>query len=297
MKTLLPGHNHMHGLRVYRKIIISLIGLSSMTLLLTGCLVENKDPPPILDRDPSNLLRMIQSGDRIVYSLAGTRTTSFVPTSVSGTMTVTWTDDQIVDPHNAPSLINVLREESVVVFNQGGGNTFIRYITQEPNGSILVHKYYNQPLKAYMGTVLSPTYQPVQAVTSPMEMADGGYSYRIQECLDNVATCVEPSIKIISELIEYRGEVDLIISAGRGYNTLFYSFTGEYLQDNGVLESPLDFRTLCDANAIRYDGEYYYFPEVGLVEFFSSCTGTNATANPVGHSIRGSLLNASFPLP
>ena len=291
----------MHGLRVYKKLIISLIGLSSMTLLLTGCLVENKDPPPLLDRDDSNLLRMIQAGDRIVYSLAGTRTTNFVPTTVSGTMTVTWINDQIVDPHSL-DVIPVLREEAVIVFDQGGGTTTIRYITQDPDGSINVHAYYNkspidQSSLVFMGNIDSTTYQPVLVQSSPMPMVNKIISYRIQQCIESQTTCVEPSIKIIQETIEYRGEEDITIRAGRRYNTLFYSFTGEYLLSNGDLPSPLDFRTLCDANAIIYDGEYYYFPEVGLVEFFSSCTGTNATLNPVGHSIRGSLLNASFPLP
>ncbi|WP_455206684.1 hypothetical protein [Kaarinaea lacus] len=286
----------MRGLQLSKNIVFSLLTISSLAVMLSGCLVENKDPPPLVDRSTENL-RLIQPGDRIVYSLAGTVTVSFVPRTVSGTLTVTWSNDQIEDPHNYPNVIQVLREESVVQYDQGGGTTTVRFVTQDPDGSLYVHAYYDQSRIVYMGDVASPTYQPIQVVSSPMEMANSGFSYRIQQCVNTQTTCVEPSIKIINELNEYRNEVDLTTRAGRRYNTLFYTYTGSYLQNNGTLPAPLDFRTICDANAISFEGEYYYFPEVGLVEFFSSCTGTNATLNPVGHSIRATLLNTNFPLP
>jgi hypothetical protein len=289
----------MRGLQFYKKTVFFIFTVSSLATVLSGCLVENKEPPPLIDRTTDNL-RMIQSGDRIVYDLSGTRTTSFIPSSISGTMTVTWSDDVIIDPHNAPATIDVLREETVVEYDNGGGNTMIRYVTQDPDGSLHVHAYYDQSTIIYVGALTSPpVYQPVEVLSSPLQMADSTFSYGVQPCGGIIYPdiCANPSVKIINELNEFRGEVDLTIQAGRRYNTLFYSFTGSYLVDNGDLPSPLDYRTLCDANAIDFGGEYYYFPEVGLVEFFSSCTGYDTSLNIVGHSIRGSLVSSSFPLP
>ncbi|MCI0507862.1 MAG: hypothetical protein L0Z73_17380 [Gammaproteobacteria bacterium] len=288
----------MRGLQFYKKTVFYIFAVSSLATVLSGCLVENKEPPPLIDRRHDNL-RMIQPGDRIVYDLSGTRTTSFIPSSISGTMTVTWSDNVIEDPHNFPDTIQVLREETVVEYDQGGGSTMIRYVTQQPDGSLFVHAYYDQAAIVYVGDLTTPpTYQPVEVVSSPLQMANSAISYRIQQCDTNQTSCILPSIKIINELNEYRGEVDLTIQAGRRYNTLFYSFTGSYLENYDLpIPIPLDYRTLCDANAIDFNGEYYYFPEVGLVEFFSSCTGFDANLIPIGHSIRGSLLSASFALP
>lgn len=291
----------MRGLKAYKKIIISLIGLSSMALLLSGCLVENKDPPPLIDRTTDNL-RLIQPGDRIVYAITGTRTNNFVPTSVAGQMTVEWFEDFIEDPHNAPNTISVLREETVLTFNQGGGNTFIRYITQDQTtGSISVHAYYNKQDLVYVGA-FGPTpytYEPIEVVSSPIQMVNSAFSYRVLDCVPGNAQCEVPSLRALTEAVEYISEYDITTTGGRRYNTLYFTYTGR--PPEGVspsLPAPLDYRMTCHPDALEFDGEYYYFPEVGLVEFFSSCTGFDSISGvSVGHRLRGSLLNTNFAIP
>ena len=291
----------MHRLRVYKKLLISLIGLSSMTLLLTGCLVENKDPPPLIDRTTDNL-RLINAGDRIVYAITGTRTNNFVPTSISGQMTVEWFEDFIEDPHNQNVQIQVFREETVLTFNQGGGNTFIRYITQDQTtGSISVHAYYTKQDLVYVGA-FGPTpytYEPIEIVSSPIQMANSTFSYRILNCVPGNSQCEVPSLRAITEANEYISEYDITTTGGRRYNTLYFTYTGRTPEGVSIsLSSPLDYRMSCYPDAFEFDGEYYYFPDVGLVEFFSSCTGFDSTSGvSVGHRLRGSLLNTNFPIP
>lgn len=300
-KFLLLGHDQMRGIPAFKKIFVSLIGLSSIALLLSGCLVENKDPPPIINRTTDNL-RLINAGDRIVYTINGTITNNFVPTTVSGQMTVEWFDDFIEDPHNAGNTIPVLREVTVLTYDQGGGNTFTRYITQDPDGTIYLHAYYDKNITnlVYVGAFGATPYiyEPIAVVSSPIQMADSTYSYRVLNCIVGNAQCEVPSLRAITEADEYISEYDIVTRSGKRYNTLYFSYTGRPLEGvSPPLASPLDYRMACDPNAIEFDGEYYYFPEVGLVEFFSSCTGSTGTGVPVGHRLRGSLLSTSFATP
>lgn len=282
-----------------KKLLLSIAGLSLTAILLTGCLVENKDPPPLINRTTDNL-RLITAGDRLVYTINGTLTNNFVPTTVTGRMTVEYYDDVITDPLNASNTIPVLREQTVLTYDQGGGNTFIRYITQDPDGTIYLHAYYDRSNLVYVGAFgATPyTYEPIEINSSPMQMANSTFSYRVLNCIPGNAQCEVPSLRALTEADEYISEYDIVTSGGKRYNTLYYTYT--VLMPDGVsipLPSPLDYRMACDPNASELSGEYYFFPEVGLVNFFSSCTGTNGTGIPVGHRLRGSLLSTSFPTP
>lgn len=293
----------MRGFRILKNLIVSVIAISSLSLL-SGCLVEDKDPPPLIGRSTENL-RMIQPGDRIVYYIEGTRTTSFtVPTSFTGRMTVEWFSDVIENP-NIPGnqSIDVLREVTTIEYDgTGGGVTTVRYITQDPGtGSVYLHGYYNKPGMLYVGETAPPvvySYAPIEIVPSPLSMANFGSSYRVLQCSDATNLCT--NIRALAEIVEYQSELDLVIRNGRRYNTLYYTYTGR--PPEGVLPplpspTPLDFRMSCDENAIEFDGEYYYFPEVGLVAFLSSCTGFDSTGTRIDYRTYGSLQSASFALP
>jgi hypothetical protein len=291
----------MRGFRLYKKVIISIAGLSALALLLSGCLVEDKDPPPLTDRSTDSL-RLIQAGDRIVYYIEGTRTVGFTaPSSFTGRMTVEWFNDAIEDP-NTPGTqqIPVLREVTTIEYDSGGGVTTVRYITQDPDGNVYLHGYYNKPGMLYVGEI-GPTpysYGPIQVVPSPLTMTNYGSDYRVLQCSDATNTCT--NIRRLSEAVEYQSELDLVTRNGRRYNTLYYTYTG-FLPDGVLLPlpspTPLDFRMACDENADVFNGEYYFFPEVGLVAFLSSCASTDTTGTRISYRTYGSLQSASFALP
>ena len=297
----------MRGIQFSKQAIFSILIISTLSLFLAGCLVENSDPPPVIERSTDNL-RIIQAGDRLVYRiLSGQRTVGGTTTFSNGTMTVTWTNDVIIDPQNAPTTIPVLREDTVVEFENGGIESTTRYITQDPtNGSLFVHAYYeNSPTLpiVYMGDFvpLAPTYlyQPIQTVTSPLAMSNSVFSYRvIDDC--NLTSCAT-SLKAITEAVQYNSEQVITIDAGRTYRTLYYTYNAIYEEGSAStpLPAPLDYRrTFCGAGAVEFFGEYYYFPEVGLVSFQSSCSGFDPdTPGLFGHNFSGSLISANFTLP
>ena len=108
------------------------------------------------------------------------------------------------------------------------------------------------------------------------------------------------SLRAITETNQYMGEAVITIDAGKTYNTLYYTYTGFFLEANSIsLPIPLDYRrAFCGENAVEFAGEYKYFPEVGLVRFQTSCTGLDpATPGLFGHNFSGSLVSASFTLP
>lgn len=297
----------MRGIQNSKQAKFSFLIVTIFTLLLSGCLVENSDPLPIIDRSTDNL-RLIQSGDRLVYRITGgQRTIAGTTTFSNATMTVTWTNDVIIDPQNSPSTISVLREDTLIEFEQGGSESTVRYITQDQNnGSLFVHAYYeNSPTLpiVYMGDFVSNAvtylYQPIQTVASPLTMSDDAFTYRvIDDC--NLTSCAT-SLKAISEAVQFNSEQVITIDAGRSYNTLYYTYNGIYQEGSSAtpLPSPLDYRrTFCGTNAVDFFGEYYYFPEVGLVAFQTACSGFDpATPGLFGHNFSGSLISANFTLP
>ena len=290
----------MRGIQFSKYSIYSILFVTTLSLFLSGCLVESSDPLPIVDRTTENL-RPIQSGDQIIYRLTGQRSINSAFTPLTGRMTVTWTQDFIEDPHNPPSTINVLREETLVEYDDGFVSTTIRYVTQDVDGSLYVHAYRNKNIIVYAGdytpSQVQFTYQPVQTVASPLTAANSTFSYR---ALDGcAATACSFSLRQITEANEYRDDVPVTTDAGKRYQSLYYTYTGFFLEDNSTpLINPLDFRTSCASVPIELSGEYYYFPEVGLVRFLSSCTGfDDSSGNTLGHRITGSLLSANFTLP
>jgi len=290
----------MRGIQFSKYSIFSILIISSLSFFLSGCLVENSDPIPVTDRTTDSL-RLIQSGDRIVYRiLSGQRTANGSTTFSNATMTVTWTNDFIEDPHNPPTTITLLREDTVVEFEQGGSASTVRYVTQNQDGSLFVHAYYDKQSILYMGD-FGPTpytYQPIQIVASPLTMTNSVFSYRVLD--DCTATACALSLKAITEAIQYNSESVITIDAGRSYNTLYYTYNGRIEEGlNTPLPTPLDYRrTFCGTNTSEFFGEYYYFPEVGLVSFQTSCSGFDlSNGDTFGHNFSGSLISANFQLP
>jgi len=292
----------MHELYGMKKLLVSFIGLSLIALLLTGCLVENTDPPPLINRTTDNL-RIINPGDRLVYYIEGTRTVDFsANTGFTGQMTVEWFSDNIENPNlSGTQPVPVLREVTTISYYGGGGTTMVRYITQDPlTGSISVHGYYNQPNNLYVGIYPSSqpySYEPVEVVPSPLGSTNFGSSLRVMTCSNTTNTCAD--VRPISEAVEYQGDYPTVIRAGKYYNTLYYTYTGILPDGNSIPlpeATPLDFRMSCDPNAFAFNGEYYYFPEVGLVAFLSSCSGF-VNGSRIDYLTFGSLQSASFPLP
>ena len=296
----------MRGISFSKQAIFSILVTSTLSLVLAGCLVENSDPPPVIERSDDQL-RMIQDGDRLVYRiLSGQRTESGTTTFSNGTMTVTWSSDSILNPQTAEQ-IPVLREVTVVEFESGSPpQTTTRYITQDPtNGSIFVHAYYDYntlPI-LYMGNFVEGAttylYQPIQTVTSPLDMNDSVFSYRvIDDC--NLTSCLT-SLKAITEAMVFNSEQVITIDAGRTYRTLYYTYNAVYQEGSASIPipAPLDYRrTFCGASSVEFFGEYFYFPEVGLVSFQTSCSGFDpATPGLFGHNFSGSLISANFTLP
>lgn len=297
----------MRGIHVSRQVTFSLILVSLFSVLLSGCLVENSDPIPVKGRT-DDTLRTILSGERLVYELTGQRSINNVPTPITGTMTVEWTNDIIPDPHNSSVDISVIREQTVADFDDGLSTTTIRYLTQDANGSIFVHAYRQKNNLVYTGIYVtdpaqtSVSYSPIEMVKSPITAMDSTLSYRLFQSCGNAATCpLSSSLRQITEGIEFLDDVPVTTNAGKSYQSFYFTYTGSFLEDNSTpFIEPFDFRTSCAAipstNSIT--GEYYYYPEVGLIKFLSSCEGVDPTSgNTLGHRITGVLLSASFPLP
>ena len=112
--------------------------LCSIALLsLSGCLVEESDPPKIINRS-TNDVKPIVTGDYYEYEVRGQITNtdgSFA--SITGTLRVDYFTDSIYLPFGSSTQISVIREETVL--NLGGSSYFTtRYIEQNPDGSLQV---------------------------------------------------------------------------------------------------------------------------------------------------------------
>ncbi|HEY5602280.1 MAG TPA: hypothetical protein VIM41_04155, partial [Gammaproteobacteria bacterium] len=276
------------------------VSTTALVWLLSGCLVDSTEPPPLIERSTDNL-RLIQSGDRMVYDISGNRITTAGTAPIKGQMTVQWFPDFIEDPHNPTVQIPVLREETTFVYDGGGGVSTIRYVSQDPDGSLYVHAYYDKTIILYAGNYSASqtdyTYSPIQVVSSPLQMAGNQFSYRVLECLTVDSLC-GTSIRAIQETNQFNSEAATVTASGHRFNTLYYVYEGQLLEGvSPSLPSPLDFRMACGGNTFTFNGEYYYFPEVGLVRFFSFCTAADASSNTITLQLSGSLSSASFPLP
>jgi hypothetical protein len=291
----------MRGIQFSKQTLFLFLLISTFSLTLSGCLVESSDPLPVTERTTDNL-RIINSGDFLVYRLSGQRSTNGTVTGVSGRMTVTWTDDIIPNPHIPGTNVDVLKEETVVEYDNAPTSTTVRYVTQDPDGSLNVHAFRQKADILYAGDYIPSqiqfTYQPIQFVSSPLANTSTTFSYRVLDACGETECAV--SLRQITEANEFTDDVAITIDAGKQYQTLYYVYTGFFLENNTApLQLPFDFRTSCASIPItEITGEYYYFPEVGLVRFLSSCTGIDdSNGNNVGHRISGSLISASFPLP
>ncbi|HEY5602058.1 MAG TPA: hypothetical protein VIM41_03020, partial [Gammaproteobacteria bacterium] len=225
----------MSTFQLYRQTIISVVSTTALVWLLSGCLVDSTEPPPLIERSTDNL-RLIQSGDRIVYAISGNRITNTGtgPASITGQMTVQWFADFIEDPHNPTVMIGVLREETTLVYDGGGGVSTIRYVSQDPDGSLNVHAYYDKDNILYAGDYSTDqtvfTYNPIEMVSSPMLMAGNQFSYRVLKCLSGQTQCGTPGIRAIQETNQFNSEAATVTASGHRFNTLYYVYEGQLLE-------------------------------------------------------------------
>jgi hypothetical protein len=285
---------------VPNKHTLKIIPLFVVMLMLGGCLVDdNADPPPLIERDPvdGDTFIQLESGYFMNYDIVRGQVTLAGGSTQSlngGSLSVEWTVANIPAPFDDDPDISVLRETTTLRI--GVEYVSIRYITQDPDGTIKVVAYPHPNVNSYYR--VSPTddssnIQEVPIMPSPVP-STGTDDLNLHIFEDCTRPQCGSKILNIFESREYRGDNDTQTNSGR-FQTLRINFNNGTLTPTLAGITPIfDIRAACDPERSTFFGYYDVFPEVGIVYFENSCT---SNTDQSGFSFSASLRSTNIPIP
>lgn len=260
------------------------------TLLLVGCLVEEKNIPT--HTRTSDNLRIYQDHDYLTYNVNGTKYFENNYQNISGEMETSW---KVYDPLKIDGktvVSGALQRKTELKFDgeiDAGRNISIHYQTQDVDGNIFDHAVeavsgLNESHYWFGNTPGSgATVIPIEILASPFIAgtsydvkynvndnctASGDNNYSCNDAIGNLATT-----NVIST------ETDIVYTPKGKFDAFKVTYSGSQHLENAFLL--FDIRAFCtESQGLAYfDGTAWYFPEVGLVKIINKCTVGSTIVN------------------
>lgn len=265
---------------------------ASISVLLSGCLVEKKKPEDIVKISRSTeTLRIYQPGDFIDYYVtAVTSSGTSEPVFQFGTMRIEWaTTGQLTNPIDNLSISPDLKETTTLTYDGSSQPDAIavRYISQvntvpvaaPDQGSIILHAIDDQLDADYWpyinGTIppSSPVITPV-VFESPLVIGNSSpQSFSIMECSSNL--CDNEIYQFNDDVVDTVGDsTEIGTNLGIFTNPFEISYSGGTIPvDTPALTFLGDIRDACGTSAdrITHSGNMFVMPEIGIIKMTNQC--------------------------
>lgn len=289
-----------------KKLGIVLLALS-ISILLSGCLVDQKDVETIASTD--NALRIYQPFDTINYQVQVNRASG----TENGTLQITWNnpDVSILNPITQETY-SVLKETTTLTINDEDPNELIRYIEQDKNddnnskGSMYLRAFDTAVANKYywLSTALNVppgTLERFEIFRSPMP-SDLSKPLPDQIGMNNFYIFEDCTGTSCPTRIAFASSRTFKVTAReQTVETPAATFTNAYkVQYNATINREattplLDILAVCGESGITSHAAILYIvPEIGIIKIENTCTYSLGTS-PVFYII--TLDNTNIPLP
>ena len=294
------------------KVMVKKLGMVllavSASALLSGCLVEQKDPEDVVKISRStDTLRIYKAGDYIDYDVTAVINTQTSTTIQYGTLHIKWDNaGELTNPTPPTDAYPVLKETSTLTYD---GNTepdaeVIRYISQvttapvdfnDPGiGSIILHAI-DEPVDdtdywPYLDGDAVPTSPVIRPVIfeSPLYVGRPPFpaSYSIMEC--NTGQCAQEIYNFTDTNFAVVGETqEVTTDLGIFSDPFELSFSGGIIPDTSAPAISFigDIRDVCGTSTeiINHTGNMFVVPEIGMIKMDNTCS--NASGENVIYTI------------
>jgi len=270
--------------------------IGAVTLILSGCLVsEDKDLKTLINRNNNDTLHTLQSGDFMEYSLSGQLTIGNDTQFVEGTLTTTWENASIPSPLGNTTQISVLKEITTLTLGNSTTYEALRYIKQQADGTLDVHAFDGRNLNEYYrvgppGEALNDVDKISILYSDIKNTGSDDINYKIAEECETGPSCAR-KVHDVLEHVEYQGDVIVQTDVGR-FNTLRLDYNGSFNATTSIA-TLFDIRGACEYSKATFNGSYYVFPQVGIVQITQNCNDGSAG----GHNFTAVLTNTNITIP
>jgi hypothetical protein len=270
------------------KILLAILLSTGIATLLSGCLVEKKDPDEVVTIDRgTNLWHVYEADDYIEYDLTAEDATSLT----QGLLRVQWEQvANIADPFDSNTTYPVLKETTTLTYEGNTSSepdvTVIRYISQDTNGVIKLHAIGDGTGTPSDPTLYWPYADPADPPTTPViapvlfdspitfgDASNSNQAFSIMEC--DVGLCDTEIYRYRDDSISVVGDSNAVDTPlGKFGNPFQINYSGgTTTQNSQTVEFPGDIRDACgtSSDTILSSGRFYVFPEIGIIKMVNSC--------------------------
>ena len=298
------------------KLVMFLL-LMSVSILLSGCLVDKKKPEDVVKISrTTDTLRIYQAGDFVDYYVTAVINTQASTTVRYGTLRIQWDNTaDLTDPITPTETYSVLKETTTLTYDGSTQPDAIvtRYISQvttapinpsEPGiGSIILHAiddpaddkdYWPYPDGTTPST--SPVIRPI-IIKSPLVVSSTfPASYSIMEC--NNGLCANEIYNFTDTNFTVVGDTqEVTTDLGIFSNPFELSFLGVTVPAVGAPAVSFlgDIRDACGTSAdrITHSDNMFVMPEIGMVKMNNTCTNITSGESVI-YNIRARDTNITF---
>lgn len=281
--------NNLSGTkRMLKKMRVILLA-TSISALLSSCLVEKKDVETI--SRTTDTLRIYQAGDYIEYDVIAVTSLPTGNTTKYGSLRIQWDGTaDITDPISGLLISPDLKETTTLTYDGSTEPDAIatRYISQtntdpaDPNQGSIILQAIDDPLDAdywpydpaNTGNSGSPVISPV-TFNSPMVIGvDSPLEFSVMECA--ASSCANEIYQFNDDTFNVVGDTrEITTNLGVFSNPFEVSFSGGTFPVGTIaLEFLGDIRDACGTSSdrITHNGNMFVMPEIGIIQMTNQCS-------------------------
>lgn len=273
------------------KILLAVSLTTSISVLLSGCLVKKEDPASVPSfTSNTNQLRIYQPFDTIYYNV---RVDSANGTQ-SGTLQVKWEDTApITDPIASPTQqYFVHKETSTLAITGGDTDELIRYVEQDPTTGSLYLRAFPTPTDM-VNYWLSPTITPTSSLQSfeifhsPLTLGSTTLDnfYVVGDCSGGTQ-CLEREALVQSRSFTVTAVNQTVDIPGTGIFKNAYTVQYDTTTTREATAPPLlDILDVCGSignfTITSHSATLYIVPEIGVIKMVNECTDTSSNSDVI----------------